>query len=237
MGWKGQSLAVDVSLHLAAFFALVLYFWNDWIKIIREGLLSIKEKKLAGPVERRLFWYIIIATIPAAAAGLIAGDSIEVYFRNPVFIAAALSLFAVVLYTADLVGRKDKSMKMFTVATSFVIGLFQALAVIPGVSRSGITISGALFLGFNREAAVKFSFLLSAPVIFAAGIFKIHEITAITSSSSWASFAAGFVAAFLSSIVAIRFLLDFVRNRPFTVFVIYRLLASAVLLSVFMLRR
>lgn len=237
MGWREHSIAVDVSLHLATSFAIIFYFWNDWVNIFRQGLLSIKERDITGPFERKFFWYIIIATIPAALAGLIAGDRVEEYFRSPVSIAATLSLFAIVLYIADLVGRKNKSMGTLNAAKSFLIGLFQAVAVIPGVSRSGITISGALFLGFDRESAAKFSFLLGAPIIFAAGIGKIDEIAALTSASSWASFAGGFIAAFLSGIIAMRFLLKYLKTHPFAVFVIYRLALSVVLLSVFMLRR
>ncbi len=236
MGWKEHTIALDVSLHLATFFAIMFYFRNDWINIVREGFASIKEKKIAGPLERRLFWYIIVATLPAALAGLLAGDKIEEYFRNPVYIALTFGFFALVLYWADFRGKKEKPLGMLTAAKSFFIGIFQAVAIIPGVSRSGITISGALFLGFDRESAVKFSFLLTAPIIFAAGIYKINEIAAFTSASLWTSFAAGFAAAFISSIIAIRFLLKFVRTHSFLIFVIYRLAASAVLLSVSMIR-
>lgn len=234
MGWEAHSIAVDVSLHIAAFFAIMIYFRNDWINILREGVLSVKEKTLKGPLERRLFWYIIIATIPAILLALIAGERIEEYFRNPVSVAAMLGFFGLVLYIADMTGRKEQSITAFTAAKSFWIGLFQALAIIPGVSRSGITMSGALFLGFDRESAVKFSFLLSAPIIFAAGVHEAGNIASLVSASSWQSFAGGFVAAFVSSVIAIHFLLKFVKKYPFTVFAVYRLALSAVLSAVFM---
>ena len=236
MKWEGHGVAFDISLHLATFFAIMFYFRNDWANILREGFLSIKEKKIAGPFERRLFWYIFIATLPAALAGLLAHDKVEVYFRNPVYVALTLGFFALVLYWADSKGKKDKPLGMLTSAKSFFIGLSQAAAIIPGVSRSGITISSALFLGFDRESAVKFSFLLTAPIIFAAAVYKAGEIIALTSTSLWASFAAGFAAAFLSSIIVIHFLLKFVRSHSFIIFVVYRLVASAVLLLIFIMR-
>ncbi|MFH0839423.1 MAG: undecaprenyl-diphosphatase UppP [Candidatus Omnitrophota bacterium] len=234
MGWKEHSMAIDVSLHLATFFAVMFYFRNDWIKILREGALSIKEKTLAGPLERKLFWYIIVATVPAVLVALMAGEKIEEYFRNPVSVAVMLGFFGLVLYLADLIGRKNKPLGALTAQKSFLIGLCQALAIIPGVSRSGVTISGGLFLGLNRESAAKFSFLLSAPIIFGAGIYKMDEIIAFGSSSSWVSFAGGFAAAFLSSIIAIHFLLKFIKSHPFTVFAVYRLAAAAALLAIFM---
>lgn len=237
MGWEKHSIALDVSFHLAAFFAVIFYFRSDWINILREGILSVKEKTIAGPFERKLFWYIIIATAPAGLAGLTAGSKIEEYFRNPVSTAVMLGFFGLVLYFADLIGRKDKPLGALTAAKSFLIGLFQALAIIPGVSRSGITMSGGLFLGLDREGAAKFSFLLSAPIIFAAGVYKMDEIAALGSASSWTSFAGGFAAAFLSSVIAVRFLLKFVTRHSFTVFAIYRLAASAALLAVFYVRR
>ena len=220
MGWEEHTAAFDISLHLATFFAIMFYFRHDWVKILREGLLSIKEKKIAGPLERRLFWYIIVATVPAALAGLLAGDKVEEYFRNPVRVAVMLGLFGLVLYLADVIGKKNKLLSALTAPKSFLIGLCQALAIIPGVSRSGITMSGALFLGFDRESAVKFSFLLTAPIIFAAGVYKINEIATLASTSLWTSFAAGFAAAFLSSVIAMHFLLKFIRSHSFVIFVI-----------------
>lgn len=213
MGWEEHGITFDMSLHLATLFAVLLYFRKDWIKILRE--------------ERRLFWYIIIATIPAGLAGLFLGDTVEEYFRNPLSVAVMLGFFGLILYLADSIGKKDKSMNTLTLGTSFLIGVSQMLAIIPGVSRSGITMSMALLLGFNRESSVRFSFLLIAPIVLAAGLKGIVDIAKMNSTLSWPVFFGGFTAAFLSGIIAIHFLLKYVRTRPFAIFVVYRLFASA----------
>jgi len=213
MGWQENGIFFDISLHLATLFAVLLYFRKDWIHILRN--------------ERKLFWYIIIATIPAGLAGLFLGDRVGEYFSNPLSVAAMLGFFGLVLYAADVAGKKNKSMGMLTLGTAFLIGLTQMLAIIPGVSRSGITMSMALLLGFNRESSVRFSFLLIAPIVLAAGCKGIMDIAKIHYELPWAVFFSGFAAAFLSSIIAIHFLIKYIRTRPFAVFVIYRLLASA----------
>ncbi|MDP3788851.1 MAG: undecaprenyl-diphosphate phosphatase [Candidatus Omnitrophota bacterium] len=223
MGWQENSIFFDISLHLATLFAVLLYFRKDWIHILRN--------------ERRLFWYIIIATIPAGLAGLFLGDRVGEYFRNPLSVAAMLGLFGLVLYAADAAGKKNKSMGMLTLGTTFLIGLAQMLAIIPGVSRSGITMSMALLLGFNRESSVRFSFLLIAPIVLAAGCKGILDMAKIHYALPWAVFFSGFAAAFLSSIVAIHFLIKYIRTRPFAVFVIYRLLASASVAAIILFRR
>ncbi|MDD5680000.1 MAG: undecaprenyl-diphosphate phosphatase [Candidatus Omnitrophica bacterium] len=222
MGWEEHSIALDASLHLATLFAVLLYFRKDWIRILRK--------------ERRMLWYIIIATVPAGLAGLFFGTVIEEYFRNPLSVAVMLGLFGLILYWADSAGKKDKSIDMLTLGTSFLIGASQMLAIIPGVSRSGITMSMALLLGFNRESSVRFSFLLIAPIVFAAGLKGLIDVAKINSTLSWPVFFSGFAAAFLSSIIAVHFLLRYVKNRPFTLFVIYRLLASALVASAVLCR-
>lgn len=223
MGWQGYSIIFDISLHLATLFAVLLYFRKDWMRILLK--------------ERKLFWYIVIATIPAGLAGLFLGDASEGYFRNPMSVAAMLGLFGLVLYAADAAGKKDKTLKALTPGAALLIGLAQMLAVIPGVSRSGITISMALLLGFNRETSVRFSFLLLAPIVFAAGCKVIMDAVKLHHVLYGAVFFGGFAAAFLSSIIAIHFLIKYIRTRPFTVFVIYRLLASAAVAAIVLVRR
>lgn len=213
MGWQENGIFFDISLHFAALFAVLLYFRKDWMNILQR--------------ERKLLWYIVFATIPAGLAGLFLGDRAGEYFRNPMSVAAMLGFFGLVLYAADVTGKKNKSMGMLTPGTVFLIGLAQMLAIIPGVSRSGITISMALLLGFDRESSVRFSFFLIAPIVLAAGCKGIADIAKIHYALPWAVFFSGFAAAFLSSIVAIHFLIKYVRTRPFAVFVMYRLLASA----------
>jgi undecaprenyl-diphosphatase len=237
MRWKDPGITFDISLHLATLFAVLLYFRKDWINILREGMLSIKERSMDGPLERRLFWYILIATVPAGLAGLFLGDKVEEYFRNPLSIAVMLGFFGLVLYLADSVGRKEKSMGMLTLGASLLIGASQMFAIIPGVSRSGITMSMALLLGFNRESSVRFSFLLIAPIVLAAGLKGAIDIVKTNYVLPWPIFFGGFIAAFLSSIIAIHFLIKYIKTRPFVIFVIYRLLASAGISAIVLLRK
>jgi len=222
MGWGEHSITIDISLHLATLFAVLLYFRKDWINILLK--------------ERRTLWYIIVATIPAGLAGLFLGDMVEQYFRNPLSVAVMLGFFGLVLYLADSLGKKNKALETLTLKSSFLIGLSQMLAIIPGVSRSGVTMSMALLLGFNRESSVRFSFLLIAPIVLAAGLKSIIDVTKINYALPWPVFFSGFTAAFLSSIAVIHFLLKYVKDRSFTIFAVYRLLAGAGILAILLLK-
>ncbi len=234
LGWREHPLAFDILLHFATFCAIILYFRKDWIIILREGLLSVKERKLEGPEHRKLFWNLILASIPAMIFGCMVAKTAEYYFRNPVLVALMLGLFGVVLYVSEAIGKKDKSLRDITWQIALLIGLAQMFAIIPGVSRSGVTISAALALGMNRDSSVKFSFLLGAPIIFAATCYSLLSFEGIKSLLSSPALLYGFAAAFLSSITAIHFLLRFIRRYPFTIFAVYRLVLSVVLVITFL---
>ena len=187
--WQDQGLAFDVALHWGTLIAVLLYFWKDWKKIINESYLlkSIKRKILSIKqnsddkfrntqyLKKDLLFIIIIATIPGVAAGLLLNNYAETIFRNPVIIAISLFVGALLLFYSDKIGAKKTGLANLTLKMGIVIGLFQALAIIPGVSRSGITITIALFLGLRRTDAARFSFLLSTPIILGAGIILCHE--------------------------------------------------------------
>ena len=215
-GWKGHPLTFDIILHFATFCAIIIYFRKDWIKILRE----------------KLFWYIIMASIPAMIFGGIIVLKGGASFRNPMLIAIMLGVFGLVLYIAESYGKKDKSLKDITWQIALLIGLSQILAIIPGVSRSGITISAAILLGINREGSVRFSFLLGAPIILAATCYGLTDLAGIRDFVSYPVLFAGFFAAFLSSMTAIHFLLKFIKRYPFTVFAVYRLAASAIIVMI-----
>lgn len=178
--------------------------------------------------------YLIIATVPGALAGLLFEEYAAGVLRHPLFIAFSLSFFGVVLYYSDRVSKKTKTAMEMNITDCVIIGLCQALAIVPGVSRSGITITGAMFRNLNREEAAKFSFLLAAPLIAGAGIFEARhlEYSQVTSLP----FAAGVIASAVFAFLAIKYLLRFVRKSSYTVFVIYRL-ALAVLIAFLYLTR
>jgi len=237
LGLREHPLIFDIVLHGATFCAIIIYFREDWINILREGFISIRRRTLKDSGEGKLFWNLIIASIPAALFAIAFGKEIEHHFRNPMIAALILGMFGLVLYITELYGKKDKPLTELTWQPSLLIGLSQMLAIIPGVSRSGITISMAMVLGFNRESSVRFSFLLGTPIIFAAACYGIGKLTEINSSFSWNILLVGFIAAFLSSIIAIHFLIKYIKRHPFTIFVIYRLAVSVIVVVILFWRR
>ena len=234
--WGKHPLAFDIILHSASLLAIIIYFRGEWIAILREGLLSIKEKTLKGPLERKLFYYIIIASLPAIVFGSIAAGRIEACLRSPLFTSLILGIFGLFLFISEARGRKNKDLREITLKVSLLIGLSQMIAVIPGVSRSGITITAALLLGMNRESSIRFSFLLGAPIIFAALCYSITGLDGIDKFFSLPGALMSFITSFIASIVAIHFLLRYVRRHSFTTFAVYRLILSLSIVIIFFLR-
>lgn len=219
--WQDPGLSFDVALHLGTFFAIVIFFWKDWVTIFR-------------PENRNLLWFIVIGTIPAVIAGYLLSSWAETELRSPVIIASMLILFAIVLYLADQYGKRFDEIKHLTFGKAIFIGLAQAIAIIPGVSRSGVTISAGLVAGLKRAAAAKFSFMLSAPAILGAGVYQMKDILNRGNDGSWASIIVGFLAALISGFLAIRFLLSFLQRSGFNIFIWYRIiLAIVIILLVF----
>ena len=213
--WEDPGLTFDIALHLGTLIAVVLYFWKDWIDIIYKGLTKPKEK------EGKLLWYLVLATIPGAAIGFLLEHKAETVFRNPVLIATMLIIMGVLLYWVDKKGGKQTDVEHISLKTSFLIGLSQALAIIPGVSRSGVTMTAAMALGMTREGAARFSFLLSAPIIFGAALIKVPKIIANPAMVD-APFIAGMIVSCIFGVASIGFLLRYIQNKTFLPFVIYR---------------
>lgn len=213
-GQHYQGLAFDVMLHVATLLAVLLYFWKDWYQLIKDGLTQPFSP------QGRTIWYLALGTVPAALAGLLLGDWAETSFRNPLMIAICLMVFAVILWGAD---RKagNQTATALNLKTILLIGCAQALAIMPGVSRSGVTITAALLLGLSRAASARVSFLLSAPVIGGAAVLELHNL-------SWseinAPFIGGFISAFIGALLVIGWLMKFIKTHSFNIFVIYRLL-------------
>lgn len=224
LGWPDQGLAFDVALHWGTLAALAAAFGREWLVLIRAGLAR------DGSESSRLFWRIALATLPAAVAGLALEDLAETAFRDPRRIAAALMAFGLLLGAADRIGGGGRSLDGLGLRGCLLIGCAQALALVPGVSRSGITITAGLFLGLARAEAARFSFLLSVPIVLGAGILKLDDVgLAAATGPFWV----GIAVAGLSGYAAIKFLLAFVRSRGLAPFVIYRLALGVLLLALF----
>ncbi|OGR89437.1 MAG: undecaprenyl-diphosphatase UppP [Elusimicrobia bacterium RIFCSPLOWO2_01_FULL_59_12] len=224
MRWPDQGLAFDVALHLGTLAGVIIYFWKDLAVFIR-SFLNPSDPGLAR--ERRLAGQILLATLPGALAGLALEQKVESVFRSPHLIGWTLIGLGVLLALADYTNRGTKSLTEITWGAAAALGVAQAFALVPGVSRSGITITAALFLGIGRYSAARFSFLMSIPIIAGAGVLKFKEI--LGSPDKLALFV-GFTGAALSGFLAIWFLLRYVQTRRYTPFVIYRWLLGALVL-------
>ena len=226
LGWPDQGLAFDVAVHVGSFVAVVIYFRREI-----QQLVSGWVKSLGGPQtpESRLAWYIIIATVPASITGLIFGGFIEVHLRSMAVIAATTILFGLLLGWADYRYRGTKKIDQLTWKTALLVGAAQALALIPGTSRSGITMTAALMLGFDRISAARFSFLLSIPIIALSGGYKGLELLG-QASEPWFEIMIGTVLSALTAYLCIHSFMRFVERVGMLPFVIYRLLLGAVLI-------
>lgn len=216
--WGGSvdTLTFDVALHAGTLCALLLVFWKDWID------LFLRKQKLLG--------LIILATIPGGVAGYFLNDIVENSLRNPLLISLMLIAVGIVMLVAEKTLQK-KGMEMIGFRDALLIGIAQALAIVPGVSRSGITISAGLFMGLKREEAARFSFLLSTPLI--AGATLLHSGKAFFGQADHdlMLFAAGLTASFITGFFVIKFLLGFLKRYPMNIFVYYRFVLSVVIIA------
>ncbi len=228
-GQAYQGLAFDVMLHAATLLAVLLYFANDWYILLKRGLTNPQSK------HGRMLWYLAVATVPAGIAGLLFNDWAETTFRSPLAIACCLIGFACLLWIADRQsGTRNGDPDIYTVPFSsvFLIGVAQALAIMPGVSRSGITITAALFLGLSRPAAARISFLLSTPIIAGAALLECTKLTAadFTATLLW-----GVVSAFIGGLLVIGGLMRYIKTHSFDVFVYYRWILGAAIIAFYLL--
>jgi undecaprenyl-diphosphatase len=224
----GSGLGFDILLHLGTLAALVAYFWRDWLAMGQALVRPTSQNQ----GERYLFLYLVVATIPGGLAGLLLEKKAETIFREPLHIAILLGSVGVLLLLGEKVARHHRGFERLTIFDAVSIGLSQALAIMPGVSRSGITMTCALFLGFKREAAARFSFLLATPIIAGAGLHHIpHWLKATPEDLSVTAAALGFLAALISSYLTIKYLLRFLQSHTFKPFAYYRLLVAALVLA------
>jgi undecaprenyl-diphosphatase len=227
-GWPQPGLAFDVALHVGTLIALVWFFWQEWVKLAR-AFFSIVRKRRIETESERLFAFVTVATIPGGAAGYFLEEYADTVFRTPAINGAMLIIMGVILWLVDRSASQAKGMKDMGWTGAIGVGLAQMFAIIPGVSRSGSTITAGRALGFSREAAAVFSFLLSLPIISAAVIFKGSE--AIEGGIT-VPLIAGIIAAAASGWLAISVLLKFIARNSYGVFAAYRLVVGAIVLAV-----
>ncbi len=238
LGWGGviNSVTFDVALHLGTTIALIAFFWRDWLTItiaffksLRKGFSNVWQDKHA-----RLFVLLALASVPGAVIGKLFEKFFETQVRNVPLVAFALITFAILLFLADRIGKKKRNLESIQWVDAVSIGLAQTLALVPGVSRSGVTITSGLFRNFDRESAVRFSFLLSAPLTAGAILDKGNNIiSGSVNHDTQGIFIAGTLTAAISGFLAIKLLLKFVQSNNFNVFVIYRILLGIAVLIAF----
>lgn len=218
-----DNLAFDVVLHLGTLVALLLFFRLEILKYLLAWFKSFIKPNL-GNTNQLLAWYLFLATIPAAVAGYFLEEQIETIFRSPISVSVMLIVFGIILYVADKFFRQDKTMEQLKLGNSLFIGIFQALALVPGVSRSGITIIAGLSQKLKREEAAKFSFLLSIPIVFGAGLKKVIDLfnQATFISNDLLILASGFFTAVITGYLCIKYFLKYLQNHSLKVFAVYR---------------
>jgi undecaprenyl-diphosphatase len=243
-GWNDKainSLQFDVALHMGTLLAVLGYFARDWLRLIGAFFASVRDRRIGDDPDRRLVWFLAAASVPAAVAGVFAEDAIEGLFHDPANLRSGILVLAIMmivmgalLLVAERVGRHEIDLPEITFGTAMAIGVAQALALIPGVSRSGSTITAGLFFGLKRDAAARFSFLLSTPVVLGAGLKKLYDVVQSPEglpADQVMGFTVGFAAAAVSGFLCIYFLLRYLRQRSTAPFIWYRFMVGAGLLA------
>ena len=252
-GWKDPfvtSLSFDVALHLGTLLAVIWFFAEDWLRLIRAWFASIGQRCIGDDPDRRLAWLLLIGCIPGAIAGVLGESRITALFHEAnqpiqpsamIAMAVIVALLGAALFVADRLATHLRSMEGTSLKDALLIGVAQALAIFPGVSRSGSTMTAGLGLGLNRESAARFSFLLGAPIIAGAGLkslVDLYQQSKVDSSlrSELVYFPIGFIVAALSGYLCIRFLLRYLQNHSTDLFVFYRWAFAALILVVALAR-
>jgi undecaprenyl-diphosphatase len=237
MGWQDPfitSLAFSVLLNIGTLAALLIYFGSDWLRLVPAGLAAIRDRSFRDSQERRLAWLLVATTIPAALVGYLFNDVIDEQFHGTGpetarLVAAMLVVGAAIMWAADRWGGQERRIRHITFPMAFGIGVAQALALIPGISRSGVSIAAGRAIGLNRESAARFSFLMAAPIILGATLFEVRKL--VTGDTgvpvSVGPLLVGLVASFVAGMLAIRVLLRYLQSHSLTVFVVYRLVLAA----------
>ncbi|HEY0071397.1 MAG TPA: undecaprenyl-diphosphatase UppP [Chloroflexia bacterium] len=242
LGWEDKavtSIQFDVALHMGTLLAVLVYFAADWRRLIAAFFASVFERRIGDDPDRRLVWLILIGTIPAALVGLLAESKINDIFHDPqnlrtglLVIAVMMIVMGVLLLLAERVGKHALTLEGIRLPTAVLVGVAQALALIPGVSRSGSTITAGLFAGLKREAAARFSFLLATPVVLGAGLKQVYNLVQEGGipADLQLGFLVGFAASAISGFLCIFLLLRYLQRNSTAPFIWYRFMVGAALL-------
>ena len=243
-GWGSQDVAFDAVIHLGTLAALLLFFWREWSEMIRAYFATTRLARITGvgkyiPAASQgspmLLWPVVLACVPAGLTGVIFEDTVNERFRSaPLLTGAVLILLGLLLFAADRIGAKNRPMHSVRMRDWLIIGLAQALAFVPGVSRSGITITAGLFCGLEREASARFSFLLGAPIIFGAGLYELKKMLSTGVSGGQAlPLLLGFLTATIVGFACVKFLIGYLRKRSVGLFVVYRVVLGMAVIAAF----
>jgi len=239
LGWQTESLSFDIMLHLGTLLALIVYFLRDWIQIAAQGLGMNAGHDSQLKDNRMLLWLLVLGTAPVGVAGALFNKQAESTWRTPWVMGAMLVIIGVVMWIADSAGRRQRDLASLNLSDAFVIGLSQALAVVPGTSRSGITISTGLFRNLERESAARYSFLLATPAIAGAAakamwdMHKAHELHAMLGTD----FIIGVAVSAVTGWLVIAWFLHYLRRSSFRPFVYYRIIFGIIVLALAFIRR
>jgi undecaprenyl-diphosphatase len=226
-GWGDPGAAFTAVIQIGTELAVLIYFRKDIWRIGNAWVRSLFKPEFRGTLDSRMGWFIIVGSLPIVVLGVLLKDVIERDFRNLWIIGTTLIVLGIILGIADRVGRTDRPLGKITLKDALLMGAAQALALIPGVSRSGATISMGRFLGFEREAATRFAFLLAIPAVVGAGLFELKEIPHGHNDFGWGPTITATVVSFVVGYAAIAWLLRYVSTKSYTPFVVYRILLGA----------
>jgi undecaprenyl-diphosphatase len=238
LGWDDPfitSLAFSVMLHMGTLVALLVYFREDWLRLVPAGLAALRDRTFGDDPDRKLAWLLLATTIPAIIAGLILGDSVETAVRQPGLVALMLLVGAAILWVADR-AKGSRAIGGLTFPIALGIGAAQAIALIPGISRSGISIAAGRFAGLDRPSAARFSFLMAAPIIAMAGAYETIKLIRAGAESGveLGPMVVGMLAALISGLLAIHFLLRWLAGHSLDIFVLYRIVLAAIVIIWFL---
>ncbi len=233
-GWKNLSEGMDVALHIGTLLALVIFFWKDWINLIKGGYRKVVKKE--NSQDGKIFWYLVIATIPAGILSLVLDKVSEIIFGENInfqmkIIACTLIIMGIILYIVDKKSKSTVDYNNITLKQAVLVGISQAIAAaFPGVSRSGITMTVARSLKIDRESAAKLSFMLAMPITFAAVIFELPKFTFDI------ALLLGILASFITGVLVIKFLMNYLKKGSFKAFAIYRIIFGIIIILVSFMR-
>lgn len=237
LGWSEHSLTFDVALHGGTAIAFIIYFWRDWVSLIRAFFAGLASRDFSSDYQRKLSLYILVATIPGAIFGVLLESTVEEAVRTPLLVAVLLMAMGLVLLVADRVASRKRTINQLNMSDAVIIGFSQALALIPGVSRSGITITAGLLRGVDRADSARFSFLLSGPIVTGAFLYNTFKmLKAGFPADERFPFILGIAVAAVVGYAAISFLLSYLQKRSLTLFVVYRWAIGLLVLVLFFMR-